>query len=383
MQSKKGFYLIGSLIAIIVIFFLVLFFVHEDTLENGILFKISFEYENAQDITYNFYNQSGKIEKVEQDGEYENAYLLKKTDYNTIKLLRRLLKGRQTMKSPSNEEGITIYNGQNKRYYLLPFESEKAEELSNLIVDGYIHSEMNRIKKEENLKELYLYEDEKEGLTWTKNGSLKRIINTYVCEVEDCMVFHISKEDNETVLWDKVNYIYNYKTGYKEVINTSEPINEVEFLKDQNQILGISLTNDQGKTAFYDLEKKEVLTPFESQSFSLITKDLYLNQKEGEEKEIFTVVNYKTMEEIKQIEMAKSDLTTYWMEELKNNQATFYLFHQKTLKEEKIQVYNASFEPILEGTWYDEVNLEENGNLIVSVDGTTTEYDTSKEEAKE
>ena len=61
MQNKKGLYLLLAFIGTILIFFCILFFVHERTLENGILFTVSFHYENAQDITYNFYNKSFKI----------------------------------------------------------------------------------------------------------------------------------------------------------------------------------------------------------------------------------------------------------------------------------------------------------------------------------
>ena len=119
MKSKKGLYILFTLIGAILIFFLILFLVHENTLENGILFTVSFEYENAKEIEYNFYNQNGKIEKVEG----ENKFLLEKTDYNAVKLLRKITKKIKETKIPKEEEGITIFNGQNKRYYLIPFDS--------------------------------------------------------------------------------------------------------------------------------------------------------------------------------------------------------------------------------------------------------------------
>ena len=140
MQSKKGIYLLAGLISTILIFFFILFFVHENTLENGILFTVSFEYENASSIQYNFYNQNGKIEKVEG----ETSFLLEKTDYNSVKLLRRITKKLKESKTPFKEEGISIYNGQNKRYYLIPYESEAAKELGTLKIDGYKHAEIKR-----------------------------------------------------------------------------------------------------------------------------------------------------------------------------------------------------------------------------------------------
>ena len=57
MRKNKGLYLLIAFISVILIFFCILFFMHERTLENGILFKVSFEYDNAKNVIYNFYKQ--------------------------------------------------------------------------------------------------------------------------------------------------------------------------------------------------------------------------------------------------------------------------------------------------------------------------------------
>ncbi len=383
MQSKKGIYVIGALLSIVLITFLVLFLVHENTLENGILFKVSFEYENANSITYQFYNQSGKIEKVETDGETSYSYMLPKTEYNTVRLLRQLLKGLKPSKTPWQEEGINIYNGQNKRYYLLPFDHPVAKELSNLIIDGYIHHEMDRFNNTQDSQEIYLYQTTSGKLEWTNDGSQKRIIDTYQCGVENCYYYKIDQENNISILWDKVNYIYDYKTKYKEVINTSEELQDVEILRYNNQIKGLILENKESQRAFYDYEHKEVTTEFKNQNWTLIN-DAYLLNTQTDEPNVWYVWNYKTKEVKQTLSLTNMQNEKYTMLELKNSKATYYLLEKESANQKSYQVYNVDFEKLLEDNWYQEVKIEENGDLstISLEDQQETRFNMYGEEIK-
>lgn len=273
MQSKKGIYLLGGLIGTILIFFFILFFVHENTLENGILFKVSFEYENASNITYNFYNQNGKIEKVEG----ETSYLLEKTDYNSVKLLRKITKKIKETKAPTKEEGITIYNGQNKRYYLIPYNSEAAKELSSLIIDGYIHYEVKRTSDYNFKKEIYLYK-ENDNLKWSDNGSIPNIIHTYQCTNDNCKYIGLENNHHETILQDNDYYYYNYDNKSKEKLNVDFEITSSKFIKEKDSIVGLELQDNTKNNAYYDLKEKSMITNLEKYHYSTITETLLLKQ---------------------------------------------------------------------------------------------------------
>lgn len=362
MKKNKGLYLLIAFIGVILTMFFVLFFMHERTLENGILFKVSFEYENAKNITYNFYNQNGKIGKVENWENYETSYLLEKTDYNSVKLLRKLIKGKATQKEPSKEEGITIYNGQNKKYYFLSFDSEEASYLSSLIIDGYIHAELKRTTGKTISNEIYLYEKE-DGLNWTKDGSVSRIINTYVCEVEDCKYLYVDKE-YETVLYDKVNYYYNYMSKEKEAINTSEKINQIEFVKWEGKIIGINLQNEEGKTCYYDLSKKECITEFDFHKIKRINNDLLVLQKETKKENgilyELIVLNRWNKETIWKTEFIDQTNLEFEIEQKESN----YLLKRINKKEETYQLLNESGKTILP-KFVEELELDEEKNIII------------------
>ena len=370
MQNKKGLYLLLAFIGTILIFFCILFFVHERTLENGILFKVSFNYENAQDITYNFYNQSGKIEKVEIGDDYKNSLFLEKTDYKSVKLLRKLLKNLKEKKDPTNDVGITIYNGQNKRYYLLPFDSDAAAELSELIIDGYIHTEMNRITKKEQTKELYLYEKE-DTLAWTTNGAEKRIIHTYQCSNNNCKGIYSDSENNEKVLLDEKLYLYNYITKNKEEINTEEEIFNIKLLKYNDQLMGIELTNKMNQNAYYDLSQKEVLTSFRNQSFSFINNDLLLEQtktpKETEMDFSLRVWNRFTKEEMWKYTTVDQNNTIYVINEQKNDNLTYYILERINNKKSTYQVLNAQWNRWKDWQSFESVELTSDDSLLVGV----------------
>lgn len=362
MKKNKGLYLLIAFIGVILTMFFVLFFMHERTLENGILFKVSFEYENAKNITYNFYNQNGKIGKVENWENYETSYLLEKTDYNSVKLLRKLIKGKATQKEPSKEEGITIYNGQNKKYYFLSFDSEEASYLSSLIIDGYIHAELKRTTGKTISNEIYLYEKE-DGLNWTKDGSVSRIINTYVCEVEDCKYLYVDKE-YETVLYDKVNYYYNYMSKEKEAINTSEKINQIEFVKWEGKIIGINLQNEAGKTCYYDLSKKECITEFDFHKIKRINNDLLVLQKETKKENgiLYELIalNRWNKETIWKTEFIDQTNLEFEIEQKESN----YLLKRINKKEETYQLLNESGKTILP-KFVEELELDEEKNIII------------------
>lgn len=362
MRKNKGLYLLIAFISVILIFFCILFFMHERTLENGILFKVSFEYDNAKNVIYNFYNQNGKIGKVETWENYETSYLLDKTDYHSVKLLRRLLKGRKESKEPSKEEGITIYNGQNKRYYFLPFDSEGAEELSKLIIDGYIHSEMKRITGKTFYHELYLYEKE-DGLNWTKDGSTSRIIHTYQCEVEDCKYLYVGAEQ-ETVLLDRVNYYYNYVTKTKEEIYTSETIKQTEFVSWDNRILGINLQNEENKWAYYDLEKKECLTEFENQKIKIINSELLLLEKR---KQVDSQISYELQvwnRNKNEAEWTKEQIDNSNIEYEIEKKDEFYLLKRNDKKEITYQIRNDQGNIIIP-KFVEEIEWDEDKNIVV------------------
>jgi hypothetical protein len=367
MENKKGLYLLLAFIGTIMIFFCILFFVHERTLENGILFTVSFHYENAQDITYNFYNQSGKIEKVEIGDNYKNSFLLEKTEYKSVKLLRKILKGLKEKKEQPTEEGITIYNGQNKRYYLLPYNNDHAKELSNLIIDGYIHSEMERLKIEESKKELYLYEKEN-GLAWTKNGNTKRIIHTYQCANENCEGIYADQENNEKVLKDGDFFLYNVITKSKEKINTDAEITNVKFLKWQNQIVGLELIKNANEKAFYNLEKKELSTTYQNHDFTLINETLLLENgkedKNGEMNTSLKVWNYNT-KEVLWTKKISDENGLYRIQELKNDKVTYYLLEQTLNAHQSYQILDSKWTSFLEGRIFESVELKEDGILLV------------------
>lgn len=355
MQSKKGIYLLTGLIATILIFFSILFFVHENTLENGILFTVSFEYENAKEIQYHFYNQNGKIEKEEKD----NRFLLEKTDYSSVKLLRRITKKLKESKEPFPEEGISIYNGQNKRYYLIPYDSEAANELSNLIIDGYIHSEMERITNKKS-NELYIYQTE-EKLDWTKDGSKDQIIHTYTCANEECNIKEI--KNAEMILWDNEYYLYNYETKQKEELYIKEEAKTANLLLYENQILGIEVINEKGFKAFYDLNTKEYKTDFTNDSYTLIDTEHLLMQKttKKENKTVLElcVYNYKTKETIWKKEL--EDTTKHSVLKIKINEVDYYVLKKET-KTPSYQLLNNKGEYLLKG---ENLKVTENGDFII------------------
>lgn len=368
MQNKKGLYLLLAFIGTILIFFCILFFVHERTLENGILFTVSFHYENAQDITYNFYNQSGKIEKVEVGNDYKNSFLLEKTDYKSVKLLRKLLKGLKEKKEQPKEEGITIYNGQNKRYYLLPFTSENAQELSNLIIDGYIHSEMTRLGKQEPKKELYLYETE-DTLAWTKNGGTKRIIHTYQCSTDTCEGLYSDSENNEKVIKDGDYFLYNAVTKTKEKINTDSKFTNITFLKWENQIIGLELIKNAKEKAFYDVTKKEMSTSFLESDFAVINEELILEiskkEQANQENQSLKVWNRHTKEELWHQEISSEKNTSYQIKELKNDQVKYYLLEKTINQHSTYQIIDSEWNLFLEGKEFVSVELNNENLLIV------------------
>lgn len=370
MQNKKGIYLLLAFIGTILVFFCILFFVHERTLENGILFKVSFNYENAQDITYNFYNQSGKIEKIETGDGYKNSLFLEKTDYKSVKLLRRLLKNLKEKKEPTSDIGITIYNGQNKRYYLLPFDSEAASELSDLIIDGYIHSEMNRITKKDQKKELYLYEKE-DTLAWTTNGAEKRIIHTYQCSSDFCQGIYSDSENNEKVLLDEKLYLYNYITRAKEEINTEAEITNVKLLKYQDQLRGLELINKNNQSAYYDLSQKEVLTSFQNQNFSFINNDLLLEviktTNENETDFSLRVWNRFTKKEIWKSNIIDQNNTIYSLKEQKNDNITYYILERTSNKKTTYQVLDAEWNRWKDWQIFESVELTSSDTLLVGI----------------
>lgn len=366
MQNKKGLYLLLTFIGTILIFFCILFFVHERTLENGILFTVSFHYKNAQDISYNFYNQSGKIEKVEVGEGYKNTLFLEKTEYKSVKLLRKLLKNLKEQKEISSEEGITIYNGQNKRYYLLPFSSDAAKELSELIIDGYIHTEMKRITSIESRKEIYLYEHE-DTISWTNNGAEKRIIHTYQCNKEDCNGIYSDSNNNETVLKDDKIYLYNYITKTKEEINSDEEIIHVKFLKNENHLIGLELTNNENLNAYYDLTKKETLTSYQKQEFQIINHDFILETQktptENQSNFALRVWNRFTKEEKWKINKIDQNDIQYQIQELQNDTSTYYLLTRIQNKKATYQILDSNWKEWNDFKIYEEVELT-NDNIL-------------------
>jgi len=366
MQSKKGLYLLIALISTIFIFFFILFFVHERTLENGILFKVSFQYPGAQNITYNFYNQSGKIEKKEIVDNFENSYLLDKTDYNSVKLLRKLIKGIKESKEISNEEGITIYNGQNKRYYLLPYDHNMTEELAKLIIDGYIHSELKRVTNKTVNNEIYLYQNAKEELTWTKDGATPKIIHTYSCTNENCSFLYTNNKDHETILQDQKYYLYNYVTKSKEELNVDKEISSAKILKYNAQIVGIALQNKEKETAFYDMNKKEILTEFHHSEIEAVNHELLFEVIKKEDHDLLTVWNRTTEEEIWKLEQKSEKNTSYQLSELTNEQAKYYVLSKMTKDKTTYQILNEEWKFHLEGT-YDKVELQADGSLRVII----------------
>lgn len=323
MQSKKGIYLLVGLISTVLIFFFILFFVHENTLENGILFTVSFEYQNAKEISYNFYNQSGKIEKIEG----ENHFLLEKTDYNSVKLLRRITKKLKESKTPWEEEGISIYNGQNKRYYLIPYNSDAAKELSSLIIDGYIHSEMKRTTNDEQPQEIYLYKDEKNSLNWTNDGSTSNIIHTYSCQNEKCKYITIENDRMETILQDDKYYYYNYNTKTKEEINIDFDLKNGRLIKEKETVIGLELQNEKGLNTFYDLKTKECITSLENYHYSNINEEMILKQKK-------TTKDNKTIYEL--IVFDKTEKTNKWKKEMEDKNDMIWNIRKSELKDQEI-----------------------------------------------
>ena len=340
MQSKKGIYLLAGLISTILIFFFILFFVHENTLENGILFTVSFEYENASSIQYNFYNQNGKIEKVEG----ETSFLLEKTDYNSVKLLRRITKKLKESKTPFKEEGISIYNGQNKRYYLIPYESEAAKELGTLIIDGYIHAELKRTTNADLKKELYLYHEDG-TLKWTEKGETENIIHTYQCNNENCKYIGVETNDHETVLLDGEYYYYNYVNKSKEKINIAFELSNARLIKEKDNIVGLELQDKEQYNCYYDLAKKECLTSKEKYNYSAINDTLILkkNHLKKNDKIVYELIVWnkeekkeiwkKSLEDKKEIDwqVKKTNLnnqTIYFLKRLEKEKTSFYVLDE-------------------------------------------------------
>ncbi len=358
MQSKKGIYLLIGFISAILIFFCILFFVHENALENGILFTVSFQYEGAKEIKYNFYNQSGKIEKIEGD----NSFFLAKTDYNSVKLLRKITKKRKESKTPYNEKGIQIYNGQNKRYYLIPYEEEIAVELSSFIIDGYIHSELQKTTGKDYYQELYLYQNDKTK-NWTKNGDQNKIIHTYSCQNKDCKFLYVGIE-NETILWDDKYYLYNYQNSYKEEIIIEEKNKNAKWIKLKNEIKGIEVTSQNDKKALYDLERKEYVSDFTDEQYTYITKDLYLKQKTTKKEDYYytvTVTDKNTHKDLWKLDLEEKNKININMRKLTIQEIDYFVL-------EKIEENNKSYQLInSNGEWINKNLIQtKEGNYIIN-----------------
>ncbi len=365
MKSKKGLYILFTLIGAILIFFLILFLVHENTLENGILFTVSFEYENAKEIEYNFYNQNGKIEKVEG----ENKFLLEKTDYNAVKLLRKITKKIKETKIPKEEEGITIFNGQNKRYYLIPFDSTAAEELTSYIFDGYIRAELKSKANKTLGTEIYLYQKDDELLS-TKDGNQDNIIHTYRCNTEDCKMIHTENAISETVLWDSNYYYYNYITRAKEQIMVEQDFISAQYIKLNDTIQGLKIQNKKKENAYYSLNKKEQITTYENYDYQLVTSDLLLKLKKAKnENGYLQELILTTIEEKKEIwkKEIQTDEDTEINISLINPEKNYYLV-------EKIKNEKASYQVLDEfgKELFDGKNVEYNENQEFVIQNETT-----------
>lgn len=381
MQNKKGLYLLFAFVGTILVFFCVLFFVHERTLENGILFTLSFNYENAQDITYNFYNQNGKIEKVEVGENYENSFILEKTEYKSVKLLRKIIKGLKEKKEKPTEEGITIYNGQNKRYYLLAFDSEPAKELSNLIIDNYIHSEMTRMANQPKKNEIYLFE-EKETLKWTNDATKKRIIHTYQCSEDSCKGIYSDSENNEKILYDGNElYLYNYITKNKTPINVEEEIIDAKLIKKENQLTGLEITNKEKKNAYYDMSQNKLKTPFKNCNYSIINSDLILETLKEDNHTNLQVWDYQENKQLWNENFSNEKELIYNMNELNRNQIIYYVLEKRGETKSTYQVYNQNWIAMFENKIVNSVELKEDGILKVEIEKENQtyyeEYDTN------
>lgn len=373
MQSKKGLYLIIAFIATILVFFFILFFVHKNTLENGILFTVSFEYENAKDITYNFYNQNGKIEKVEQ----ENSFLLEKTDYNSVKLLRKITKGLKESKEPKKEEGISIYNGQNKRYYLIPYDSSAAEELSRFIIDGYIHAEMKEKANKIIANEIYIYQ-KAEDYTWTDNGFEDKIIHTYQCSNENCKFLYVSNKEQESILWDNEYFVYNYITRQKEQMNLVEDIAKVNYLKIGNRVVGIELYNEKNQVAYYDMDKKELFTEFANSRYNIIN-DNYFVEKQMQNQEEATKYTLKIWDRyqkkmVLQKEYIGERKIEYDIREYKNNNETYYAIIKSKDNHKTYEIYDSEWEKIEIPETINGFALTADGNFVIYNNEHSTKY---------
>lgn len=378
MKSKKGLYLLITLIGTIFIFFFILFFVHENTLENGVLFTVSFEYENAKDIEYNFYNQNGKIEKIEG----ENKFLLEKTDYNAVKLLRKITKKIKETKTPKEEEGITIYNGQNKRYYLIPFESEAASELTSYILDGYIRSELKRKANKSLGTEIYLYQ-ENEKLLSTKDGNKDNIIHTYRCNSADCRMIETEYSFAETVLWDENYYYYNYVTRVKEQIYVEKDFEKSDFIKLDNHIKGLQLQNIKKENAYYSLEKKELITEFENYEYQLVTSDLLLKQKqikkENSYQQELILMKIQEKNEIWKKEIPVEENTQITIT-LINPEKNYYLIEKKQKEKTTYQVLDEFGKEMFDGK---NVILTDNQEFMIQMENKNYFYNINGEFLRE
>lgn len=378
MKNRKGLYLLIGLVGTILIFFCILFFVHSNTLENGIQFTVSFEYDGAKGIEYNFYNQNGKLEKVEG----QTKFLLEKTDYNTVKLMRKIIKKKQGTKTPSKKEGITIYNGQNKRYYLLPYQNSETEELISYIIDGYIRSEYKRVTGKDFGSELYIYQTDDEK-SWTKNGSTDNIIHTIRCEKEDCKMIYVGKTEQDTVLFDGNYYYYNYETRNKKQLNIQEKVASANLVYFDNKIVGLELYNEKEKSAYYDLEKQRLLTEFEDYNHSVVTNEMLLKQsaEKTEEGNQYHLILWNTEEEkvifnktIDEIDPVKFSLSRI------NSEKNYYLLGKTKNEKTTYQLLNEKGEYLLEGK---EVEQSENNELVIKGDKTDRYYNTSGEFLRE
>lgn len=261
MKNKKGLYFVIGFVALVLIIAGTLTFFHEDKLENGILFTLSFPYQTEQDIKYNFYNQNGKMEKIERKEINQINFLLDKSDYNSSILLRKLIKDIKPSKEPSKEVGITLYNGQNKRYYFLPFQSESAKLLVSYIKDGFIHSEFTRVTNEKLKKELYTYQS-MEGLKLTDSGKTPMIVDTYLCEKDECRQYEIEENSEYKIIWDGKYYYYHFKNHNKEEIKIDENmvIQKVKYYLEEEKIIGLEITTEK-EMVYYNLERKEMFDP--------------------------------------------------------------------------------------------------------------------------
>ena len=165
-------------------------------------------------------------------------------------------------------------------------------------------------------------------------------------------------------MYDKVNYYYNYMSKEKEAINTSEKINQIEFVKWEGKIIGINLQNEEGKTCYYDLSKKECITEFDFHKIKRINNDLLVLQKETKKENgilyELIVLNRWNKETIWKTEFIDQTNLEFEIEQKESN----YLLKRINKKEETYQLLNESGKTILP-KFVEELELDEEKNIII------------------